>query len=177
MSPKKKTNEEFEVLFTSTTSSDDIYISPPTGTFTNVIDTQEKIMASESYETLQKEYDVIGYTIKAKKYIKKNSDEDQVKQLQKLLNDLINNLIGYENVNLPLIRISLSEDKSIALSWHIGNAYFGAAIQKDISKSSWFLIQGGTRGYKADGYLDDPNFKKQLPSIFNLLIKSFIEAG
>jgi hypothetical protein len=117
-----------------------------------------------------KREDVLSMALRAQEYLSQSQNQGQLIQLNQLLDKLADLLKGY--TNLSKIRVNLSQDNSsIAVSWRVGTATFGANITSDTSDSSWFLIQGGIRGYKADGYLDDPSFDIQLPSLFDLLMK------
>ncbi len=135
---------------------------------------EPKIRISLANETrtdvsLKKE-NIINIAFRAQEYLQQSQSQNQLIQLDQLLDKLVDLVKGY--TDLPKIRVHLSQDdSSIALSWKMGTATFGASIKLDTSDSSWFLIQGGVRGYHADGYLDDPNFDLQLPSLFSLLMK------
>ena len=114
--------------------------------------------------------EIVNITSRAQDYL--NQSENQAQQLQ--LNRLLDNLIVLvkRQIDLPKIEVHLAQDNSsIALSWKVGKtAVFGANISVNTDDSSWFLIQGGVRGYQSDGYLNDPDFDIQLPSIFSLLM-------
>lgn len=115
-------------------------------------------------------------TEKVRAFLRRRRNKVQVQQATKLLDAIEKYLQGIQDLDLPEIKISASQDKAFILQWRVGSAYFGAAIRPNTSESSWFLIQGDAeKGYRADGYLDELDYETQLPSALDLLIKTQIK--
>ena len=158
----------------SNSSNDEIeFFGLPTGTFSAGADVTLK--ANDSLVLTQAKRGVSALNQRARDYLKNYRNKEQAKQVIKLLRAIEDLLKGYDDLNLPEIRISSAQDGSIALNWRVGTAFFGAAIRPNITESSWFLIQGDVeKGYKADGYLDELDYETQLPSMIQLLRNTYI---
>jgi len=133
--------------------------------------TEVKVAIKQTSQSIDDpdEYDIFNITPAAQEHLDKEENQSQKRQLDALLDMIKNAVIGY-SPNLPGIRISLSGDDSITLVWRTGPAYFGVSIFNDENDSAWTLItgRGDARGYNSDGYLNDPDFKFQLPILFEL---------
>ncbi len=175
MLPSNNQDRKYQIRPQESTSSESkAYVGFPTGTYIPDSNIATLIATNESNDTSRLIKDISNITDKAVEYLRIKQNSPQVNQLMNLMNMLLKELKGYD-LPLPKMLISLAEDNSLALSWSVGTAYFGVTVFQDIRQSSWFLIQGGTRGYKADGYLEDPDFKTQLPTQISLLIKYFFK--
>lgn len=155
----------------SSVSAED-HIPDPGSTYILRHEIPVMITGSESIKEYQAKYDIFVVTPAAENYLDNESNQSQLKQLNTLRKLMLSVVSGYDP-DLPKARISLAEDNSITLSWRFGKAYFGASIFDDESESIWTLISGGgnMRGYASDGYLNDPEFEIQLPTMFDLLRK------
>ena len=179
MTLNQELTKEYEIVNRNNSNSaqgEEVYISYPSSTFPNGINLPNKQISNKTSDVTQSREYISSITQKAREFLNKYQNKDQTKQGNKLLEEIDNLLMGYDDLGLPKIGVSLADDGSIALNWRIGSAFFGAAIRPNTTESSWFLIQGDVeKGYKADGYLDDLDYETQLPSLFGLLIKTQIK--
>jgi len=154
--------------YESTLSSQEVHITPLSNININKIEILNRKLADESINPTTTKYDIFNIDAYLLDYLKRNENKNIVKQYKMFTNLLNETIIGYDP-NLPKIRVYLSSNESIVFSWRIGKTYFGVSIFEDENDSCWTLIQKGPRGYESDGYLNDPNLKKQLPVILNLV--------
>lgn len=167
-------NSETDKLINSPTSSNDEveFSSPPSGTYSAGVDLN---LDTSTLLLLQTKRGISDLTQKAKEYLKNNKNKKQVKQAVELLQAIENLVKGDDDLDFSGISLSIAEDGSIAISWRVITALFGAAIRPKTTESSWFLVQGDVeKGYKADGYLDELDYETQLPYLIQTLIKTQI---
>lgn len=181
-SQSDQTPEEVEVNKASSTDDDNktTFISVGLDSFytdlsnsTSLEVSSDSVQSTQTINSKRTKEDYIKYTERVKNYLKDPNSKIQEKQLSNVLFMIYSNIKRYD-LKFPKIRVSLAENDSITISWKVGTAYFGASIYADENDSSWTLVQGGARGYTADGYINDPDFAKQLPIQIDL-IKQYIK--
>ena len=146
-------------------------IGIPSGTYSTGIDVV--LEQNNSLLLIQAKNGISGLTQGARNFLKRYKNKKQAAQANRVLESIENLLKGYDDLDLPEIRILSAKDRSLGLSWRFKDALFGVAIQPDTSESSWFLSQGNVAtGFKADGYLDDDFYENKLPSLLDVLRKS-----
>jgi hypothetical protein len=143
----------------------------PSGTFSSGVDLT--LGPGGSVIEVKASSSIADVTEGAREFLSSHGTRRQAAQAMQALREIEGVLNGYEHLDLPMIRIHGERDGSIGLSWRFNDALFGVAIRRSSKESSWFLVQGDSAtGLRADGSLTEVFYQKQLPALFELLIRA-----
>ncbi len=152
----------------SSFTSDNVYVSPPSGTYSYEINSLATVDSSKE------DSNVSDITKSVREFITTHENDTQVKQTISIIESIETILEGYGDLDLPEIHIVQGEDGSLGLSWGIDGALLGIVIDVDPKTSSYFLLIGKKdEAMRSFGnlYSDEIDLKSLMDSLVPLLRK------